>query len=445
MLVSVYDAFVRKTDQTTGFSQDERLDVAAYGVAAEVGSVISAIKKRLLAHAGSATWNTADAEIVEELGDVIWYCFSLARVVNLDKPINIFSHDIENLKLELSAGDARAERIKNVLDPSRRDEFLRAAEGFPRKTRDMTFEDYQDIAFLTARTSDRTLAEVCLVVLQQLSAQLLRRKLPAIEQELNEAIRDRPVNDILGEMAWHISALASLFGLRLSEVAEANVKKVSDRWDRDVKTPLHDSDAPESEQLPRRFEVAFVTPGPGRSRMYLNGSQLGDELTDNAYEDDGYRFHDVMHLANAAKLGWSPVLRSLIKRKRKSQPRVDEVEDGARAKIVEEAVIKAIHSEGERLARLRGGRSDDRPLRLFASSAEISFGFLKSIRNLVSDLEVEKNRYSEWESAILEGYEIFHRLRSEGQGTVTVDLNARSLDFDPTIDARLIRNVAALA
>ncbi len=415
--------------------------MATYGIAAEVGSVISAIKKRLLAHAGSATWNTADTEIIEELGDVIWYCFLLARLANPTKPVNLFSHDIVNLKRELGAGDERAERIRRVLDPSKREVFLAAAEDFPRATRDMTFEDYQKIAFLTARTSERTLAEVCLVVLQQLSAQLLRPKLPSIERELNDAVVDRPINDILGEMAWHISALASLFRLSLSEVAQANVEKVSDRWDRDVRTPLHDVDAAPSEQLPRRFEVTFITVAEGRSRMYINDQQLGSELTDNSYGDDGYRFHDVMHLANAAKLGWSPVLRSLMKRKRKSDPRTDEVEDGARAQIVEEAVIKAIHAEGERLATLRGQREKAGPLRLFSSSAEISFGLLKSIRNLVSDLEVKTNRYSEWEAAILDGYEIFHRLRSEGQGTVTVDLDTRSLAFDSKVRAGLVEQV----
>jgi hypothetical protein len=198
------------------------------------------------------------------------------------------------------------------LDPSKREEFLRAAESFPKKTRAMKFEDYQKLAFLTARTDDRILAEVCLAVLWQLSAQLFRRKLPAIELELNTALVDRQVNDILGEIAWHVSALASIFGLRLSDVAQANTEKITDRWDCDMQTPLHDLKYPPSEQLPRQFEISFVTVGPGRSRMYLDGRQLGDDLTDNSYDDDGYRFHDILHLANAAKLGWSPVLRKLM-------------------------------------------------------------------------------------------------------------------------------------
>jgi NTP pyrophosphatase (non-canonical NTP hydrolase) len=438
MLISTYDAFVQRTDQSAGLAHEERLDIAAYGVAAEVGSVISAIKKRLLAREGSSTWNTADQEIVEELGDVIWYCFSLAGLSNRGKPVNIFSHDISNLKQEISGVNPRGERIRNVLDASKRDEFLAAAERFPRATRDMTFDDYQEIAFLTARTTDRTLAEVCLVVLQQLSAQLLRSKLPPIELELNNAMADRPTNDILGEMAWHVAALASLFQLKLSGVTSANVEKVSDRWDKTIRTPLHDASSDPLEQIPRRFEVVFVTFAPGRSKMFVDGAQLGDELTDHAYDDDGYRFHDVMHLANAAKLGWSPVLRSLMKRKRKKEPRVDEVEDGARAQIVEEAVIKAIHSEGVRLARLRGELDGPAPAQLFPTGSDITFGLLKSVRNLVANLEVEKNRFSEWEAAILDGYDIFNRLRRHRRGTVTVDLEQRSLTFSPNIDTSAI-------
>jgi hypothetical protein len=307
----------------------------------------------------------------------------------------------------------------------------------------MTFADYQSLAFLTARTKDRTLVEVCLAVLWQLSAQLFRRKLPSIELRLNKALADRSTNDVLGEIAWHVAALASIYGLDLGEIAENNQKKVRYRRDRKHPTPLHDEHLPETEQLPRRFEVVVVTIGEGRSRMYLGGRRLGDDLTDNSHAEDGYRFHDVMHLANAAKLGWSPVLRGLMGRKRKSVPALDEVEDGARAKIVEEAVIKAIHSEGERLLALRGAGAEG-PERLFPSSGEITFRFLKFVQNLVAGLEVEANRYWEWEEAILAGYDIFYRLRCEGQGTISVDLEARSITFKSEVHLPLAGAMAGL-
>ena len=63
-----------------------------------------------------------------------------------------------------------------------------------------------------------------------------------------------------------------------------------------------------------------------------NGVNTGDRLTDNALEPDDYRFHDVFHYAYAAVLTWSPVTRSLLRLKRKSKPKLDEVEDGALAR-----------------------------------------------------------------------------------------------------------------
>lgn len=444
MLVSAYDQFVQDSDQSRSKDNQTRFDIALYGLAGEIGSVVSAVKKRLLAEGGEEQWNIANGEIEEELGDVIWYCFLLARLANPQKPVNIFSHDIESLRQEISGTSARSQRIRSILDSAKVDDFLQAAKEFPRMTRTMVFSDYQKLALLTARTPDRTLVEVCLAVLWQLSAELFRSKLPDVERELNKSIVDRPFNQSLGEIAWHISALASIYGLDLGEIAARNKQKVSYRLDRDHPTPLHDDEYPASEQLPRQFKIAVVTIGEGRSRMYLNGRRLGDDLTDNAHDEDGYRFHDMMHLANAAKLGWSPVLRGLMNKKRRSRPKIDEVEDGARAKIVEEAIIKAIHSEGTRVSADRGVDSAELPVRLFSNGAEITFRFLKFIHNFVSGLEVEKNRYWEWEEAILAGHDLFYKLRCEGRGTISVDLDERTVDYVPEVTVDINGTVAGL-
>jgi len=443
MLISDYDKFVQDTDQTTQLRPVVRRDVAIYGLTSEIGSVASAIKKRSLREDGVEASSASSAEIVEELGDVMWYCFALARLANPEKPVNILVHDIAKLRQELAADDARAHAIQRVIGPDKRDEFLRASEGFRRGMRTMTFSEYQEIAFLTARTEKRTLVEVCVAVLYQLSAELFRITLPDIELELNESLDERPLNDVLGEIAWHIAALASVYEIDLNIVAAKNIEKVSYRQNRSHPTALHDCAFAHNEQFPRKFEVAFVTVGKGKAQMYWNGRRLGDQLTDNSYNDDGYRFHDVMHLANIAHLGWSPVVRGLMGRKRKSQPTIDEVEDGARAKIVEEAVIKTIHSEGVRLAQLTPGLKDG-PTRLFPSRSDISFRFLKLIQSIVAGLEVDKNRYWEWENTIVEGYDVFYRLRSEGQGTVEVDLDNRILRFLPYVYIPLAGRVVGL-
>jgi NTP pyrophosphatase (non-canonical NTP hydrolase) len=444
MLVACYDAFVQATDQSAKRPQQERLDIATYGLASEVGSVVAAIKKRLLGEGGEGRPLAADAEIAEELGDVVWYLFALAHAQNPDQPFNVFGHDIASLRAEIGAGDARAERIRGILGPSKRNEFLQAAAGFAHLGDQMRFEDYQELAFLTARTQDRTLVEVCLAVLWQLSAELLRRKLPPFERELNKGVVDRDPNQVLGEIAWHVAALASVQGLRLSDIAFQNTEKVRFRFNRDNPTPLHDATSTPGERFPRRFEVGFVTVSPGRARMYLNGRRLGDDLTDNAYSDDGYRFHDVVHLACVAKLGWSPVIRKLMGRKRKSDPKKDEVEDGARAQIVEEAVIKAIHSEGVRLAGVSEEAARRDALRLFPNRSDITFRFLKLINSFVTGLEVHRNRFWEWEDAIFEGYALYDRLRHEGQGTVSLDLDARTITFGPAVAIDLKGRVVGL-
>ncbi len=426
MLISEYATFVARTDMSATKHQ-ERFEIALYGLAGEVGSLVTAVKKRLLA-AGRRNWNVPNDEIVEELGDSIWYCFALGDAAGLSA--TFFASDVRALTAEVGAQDVRGERIRAILN-DRAQRFLDEAPGFldAALVDEATMDHYQRVAFLTSRAQADTLVEVCLAVLQQLLAELFRTRLPDLEKELNQRLPDRGVDVVLGEVVWHISALASLYELKLSEIAKKNVAKLERRFGRGSPTPLKDAGRPPAEQLPRRFEVAFVTTGRGRSRMYLDGKKLGDDLTDNAYAEDGYRFHDVMHLALAAKLGWSPVLRKLIGRKRKGDPHTDEVEDGARAAIVEEAVIKAIHAEGVRLAALAIPDHGQGPIDLFTAGTDMSFGFLRRLEGLVAGLEVESNHYWEWEDAIISGFGIFNRLRSAGQGTVALDLEARALSF----------------
>jgi len=424
MLVAEYDAFVRATDQSAGKAPNDRWDIAIYGLVGEIGSVLSAVKKELLG-AGSEISRLATDEIKEELGDVLWYSFSLAQINGNRR--NILSQDIADLQVELSGEGEWAAKFRAALDPDKRDQFLEAAEPFP-ATENITFDDYQNLAFLTARTDRKVLSEVCLAVLWQLGAQLLRRKLPDMELELNTSVAEKPVERALGEIAWHVSALARLYGLSLDDIAQANKEKVSFRMTRGEPTALHDNEAYHEQRFPRRFEIAFLTVGKGHSRMYMNGRQIGDELTDNSYEDDGYRFHDVLHLANAAILGWSPVLRSVLGLKRKYDARVDEVEDGARATIVEEAIVKVIHSEGARLA----GYPTER-VRFFCNRSAITFRFLNLIHTFVVGLEVAKNKYWEWEDAIMAGHKIFYELNQEEQGTVTINLDARTITFRPEV------------
>ena len=82
-----------------------------------------------------------------------------------------------------------------------------------------------------------------------------------------------------------------------------------------------------------------------------SGSNFGRrQQTDNAEKDDGYRFHDIFHLAFVSHLGWSPVLRGRLffNCKRKSAAAIDEVEDGGRAAVIDEAIAALIFNEAQK-------------------------------------------------------------------------------------------------
>jgi hypothetical protein len=171
------------------------------------------------------------------------------------------------------------------------------------------------------------------------------------------------------------------------------------------------------ERLPRRFLASFIEKPLGRGvyvKISVNGVTLGDALTDNAKRDDGYRYHDVFHLAYAAVLGWSPVTRALLKCKRKSSSKIDEVEDGARAAIVEEAVSILVFNHAE-----------DRGW--YADKSSIDLGLLKTIRRMVTGLEVGACTAKQWQSAIHQGYTAFAELKRNVGGDVSIDLDRRSL------------------
>lgn len=436
MLIADYAQQVDETDQFKLLPIEERRRIAIYGLVSEIGSVISAVKKRKLGEGGPL--DTVDGrltryELRHELGDVMWYCFALARFEESLRD-DILAGQLESLLQDLESNDPQSEMFRTLLTKEKLEEFRKKAAAFPRKKK-REFCDFQQAAFLTARARSDELVEICLAVLMQLGAQLMRLLMPESERRLHDQVRDREILEILGKIAWHISAIATVYDLTLDEIAEENIRKALLRRARDIPTPLHDTDRPKAQQFPRRFEVKFLTIGEGRSRMYLGGRQLGNDLTDNSYDPDGYRFHDVLHLAHVAHLGWSPVSRSLMKRKRKDDdnPLLDVVEDGARAGIVEEALLKVVHSEGAEIAEIAYPElaAEERPL--FSDEVDIPLSFFKLIRRYVKGLEVERNSFEEWKAAIRDGHRIYGQLVREGQGTVTVDLERREISFRPEV------------
>ena len=95
-----YDAFVRRTDQSAKKSPADRRSIAMYGLVGEIGSLVSSVKKKILAEGGEFAWDQPSEEVKEELGDVLWYCYSLAQIEN-SSHVDILANDIELLRREI--------------------------------------------------------------------------------------------------------------------------------------------------------------------------------------------------------------------------------------------------------------------------------------------------------------------------------------------------------
>ncbi|MFO0575758.1 MAG: nucleoside triphosphate pyrophosphohydrolase family protein [Polyangia bacterium] len=245
---------------------------------------------------------------------------------------------------------------------------------------------------------------------------------------IRDAQRDE-LEEKLGDILWFLTNIAEKAGLELNQIAKKNIKFTQDRWHGRVEpetVPLHDEDYPPDQQLPRKISIYFrETPVDSRIMMFVkdeNGNEipLGDKLNDNAYEDDGYRYHDVLHLAYYALLGWSPVMRALLKKKRKQNKTIDEVEDGARAALLEEAVTAYIFQI-----------ANTPQNRLFESATEVDTKVLKTVRSITRHLEVKKATLRQWERAILKGYEIFRQIKTHKSGSVTINLLERTITYSP--------------
>lgn len=227
----------------------------------------------------------------------------------------------------------------------------------------------------------------------------------------------------LGDVLWYLAAIASDLGLDLKDVATSNLTKTQSRWGTPHPElgPL-DLGWPEAERLPRHGTYRFVPIPAGLDsgsqragiEIWFEGDQIGDRLTDASHVDDGYRFHDVFHLSYAVVLGWSPVTRKLMGRKRRSDPTVDENEDGGRAIAIEEGISALVFAYAAQH-------------RLLADVSHVDQRLLDSIMMLAESTEARVRPPADWERAILTGFSAFRSLRDLGGGEVEFDADAGSL------------------
>jgi NTP pyrophosphatase (non-canonical NTP hydrolase) len=379
--------------QTRAFRTDqnkrdgmEGLRFPLLGLFGEAGSLLSALKKKQRDRAAYIGYRES---VIEEFGDVLWYFSNIAARANL--------------KLSELAGKL----------PSHENHWSKGGGHFF-----VTFADLQPLAG-GAEPASESAYEQRLIELGGKVGRLLD------DVALGRIERNRDaLTGHLVEILRAVVSAADEAGVSLEDVARHNLDKTNRRWpqpDERIPPPLFDEDEDPEERLPRRIEMNIMERGlDGKRyvRMQWNGVNIGDRLTDNKTEPDDYRFHDVFHMACAAILGWSPVTRALLKVKRKSNPTVDENQDGARAQLVEESISTWIFAHALELDYFRAIDTVDYPL-------------LKAIEAQVKGYEVERCPLWLWEKAILDGYRAFRCLREQRKGIIIADLRSRSIEFKP--------------
>lgn len=237
------------------------------------------------------------------------------------------------------------------------------------------------------------------------------------------------VREELGDLIWYAAALARRCDVDLGQILSENLTKIEERFNQPKTPPKHelfDETFAAHEQLPRQVDITFVeTMESDRGdhpvpvvRIYRGVSKVGDPLDDNSDDNDDYRFHDVLHLAHMAVLGWSPTMRGLLDVKRRSVPDINRIQDGGRSVVIEEGLAAYVFSEAADHS-------------FFASSDRIPADIIKACRRMTAHLEVSQRTTADWEYAIRAGYEMFRALRHHRGGTVHADLVTRTLAFTP--------------
>ena len=356
------------------------LEMPILGLFGEVGSLLSALKKKLRDKTAFAKY---DQIILEELGDVLWYFTNIATRANLDLSI---------LAQRIFRGLSDWDEVKSH-------EFGQFGDIQSRYQTKVTKSEFsQRIVELAGKVGN---------LINEYGEHKLEGNKDKLSAHLVEIFRAL----VLSTEAAEISLDAAAYG---------NLRKTYSRWPVETNYPaLFDSRMSVDERLPRKL-VVFMEEKTINDRTLViqkcNDIIIGDHLTDNKLEKDDYRFHDVFHLVFIAHLGWSPVFRGLFKLKRKSEPEIDENEDGARASLIEEGVATFIFSHG--LER-----------DLFNDIDHVDYDLLKSIQELIKGYEVERCALWQWEKAILDGFKVFRSLKKFRRGYIVTDIEMHTIEF----------------
>ncbi|ALR19642.1 nucleoside triphosphate pyrophosphohydrolase family protein [Sphingobium baderi] len=378
LTIDDYAKQAARTDQRSGKST---LGFSMLGLFGEAGSLLSEAKKKQ--RDATSYLGYADA-VAEELGDVLWYLAAVAR------------------RSALALSDIAANAARGD------DEWRAGGNGA------LSFHALQPAHIPLAKAPMPQFEHTLLALAGEVGVLVNGFQLGALTRDKAMLARQ------LAAVMRRLIQAANDSGVTIEAAAVKNLHKIFDRWPREKVYPApSDSTMDPEEQLPRRMTIdVYERKVRGQTFVYQrsSGVYVGDRLTDNAVEPDDYRFHDVFHYAHVAVLGWSPVIRALLRLKRKSDPKLDDAEDGARAILIEEGVTSWIFGQAQQLRYFDKVKSGGLPLDM-----------LKHVRQFVAGYESERCPLWLWEEAILQGYAAFRFLQKHRRGRVTIDFAHRRL------------------
>ncbi len=368
ILLAEYMTRVEPTDRLS----NNEIQPILLGLFGEVGSIMATAKKF---HREGEAYAGYRHAVEEEFGDALWYFTALCR------------------RLRVRMDDILAE----------------AASG----------EGYETLIAANDVVGSPISRIATPVAVPELDPALLRLGESATALFVLQNSTDIDRSRLIGFARSYIEALKAA-RVAFAEVVRKNIIKTTGRFIAPdfASLPAFDDHFPADQRLPAQFEITIDQRGGARSYLRWNGVFIGDPLTDNIRDPDGYRFHDVFHFAHAAILHWSPTFRALIKHKRKDDPKVDEAQDGGRAIVVEEGLTAWIFSRAKEL-------------KYFAGQKTVSYDLLKTVQQFVAGYEVEACPLSLWEIAILKGYEVFRQVKCNSGGIVTADRTTRTIHYRP--------------
>lgn len=378
LTVDQYAQEAARTDQRKG---PGTVGFTMLGLFGETGSLLAEAKKK---QRDAASYLGYAPAVTEEIGDVLWYLAAIARRHRLS--LSDIAVAARRPDAEFVAGDNSA----------------------------LTLHELQPAHMPQSREPTPAFEHSLLALAGEVG--LLARKVEGGNSTRHKA-----------EIATHLVAImrclinaANDSGVTLEIAAFKNLQKIFDRWPREQSyPPPFDDDNDAEEQLPRKMEIdVYERRVRGQDYVFQrsHGVYVGDRLTDNAIEQDDYRFHDVFHYAYVAVLGWSPVIRALLRLKRKSDPKLDEAEDGARAILIEEGVTSWLFGQAQQLNFFEEVKPGGLPLDM-----------LKHVRQFVAGYEADRCPLWLWEEAILQGYAAFRFLQKNRRARIGIDFAHRRL------------------